>query len=119
VAPAAIQEGRHAAKNILRACERKPSKPFRYFDKGSLATIGRANAVAQLGPIKLSGFIAWVAWLVVHIFFLIGFQNRLSVVVDWVWAYLADRREAPLVIGNIDGYLHPRREKIVSRAAGH
>jgi NADH dehydrogenase len=118
VAPAAIQEGRHAAKNILRACEGKPSKPFRYFDKGSLATIGRADAVAQLGPIKLSGFIAWVAWLVVHIFFLIGFQNRLSVVVDWAWAYFADRREARLVIGNIDGYLHPGREKTVSRASG-
>jgi NADH dehydrogenase len=119
VAPAAIQEGRHAAKNILRACKGKPPEPFHYFDKGSLATIGRANAVAKLGPIKLSGFIAWIAWLVVHIFFLIGFQNRLSVVFDWAWAYFADRREARLVIGNIDGYLHPEREKTVGRGAGH
>jgi NADH dehydrogenase len=119
VAPAAVQEGRHAAKNILRACEGKPSEPFRYFDKGSLATIGRASAVAHFGPIKLSGFIAWVTWLGVHIFFLIGFRNRLSVIVDWAWAYFADRREARLVIGNIDGYLHPARDKTDGRVAGH
>ena len=118
VAPAAVQEGRHAAKNILRACEGKPSEPFRYFDKGSLATIGRASAVAHFGPIKLSGFIAWVTWLGVHIFFLIGFQNRLSVIADWAWAYFADRREARLVIGNIDGYLRPARDKTDGRAAG-
>jgi NADH:ubiquinone reductase (H+-translocating) len=119
VAPAAVQEGRHAAKNILKACEGKPSEPFRYFDKGSLATIGRANAVARLARVKLSGFIAWITWLVVHIFFLIGFRNRLSVIVDWAWAYFADRREARLVIGSIDGYLHPGRERRESRAAGH
>lgn len=119
VAPAAVQEGRHAANNIMRACEGKPSEPFHYFDKGSLATIGRADAVAQLGPIKLSGFIAWVIWLVVHIFFLIGFRSRLSVIVDWAWAYFADRREARLVIGDINGYLHPALEKTESRAAGY
>lgn len=119
VAPAAVQEGRHAAKNILRACQGKPSEPFRYFDKGSLATIGRAAAVAYFGRIKLSGFIAWVTWLLVHIFFLIGFRNRLSVMVDWAWAYFADRREARLVIGNIDSYLRPAPEKKAeSRAAG-
>jgi len=99
VAPAAIQEGVHAAKNIERTLAGKPRQAFRYRDKGSLATIGRAAAVADLGFIKLSGFIAWFAWLAIHIFFLIGFRNRFLVITQWAWAYLTYQRGARLITG--------------------
>ena len=102
VAPVAIQQGRHAARNIVRACQGKPLEPFHYLDKGSLATIGRAAAVADFGRIKLSGFFAWLAWLLVHIFFLIGFRNRFVVMIDWAWAYFAYHRAARLITGDID-----------------
>lgn len=105
VAQVAIQQGRHAARNILRAVKREPSQPFHYSGKGSLATIGRAAAVADLGPIKLSGFVAWVTWLFVHILFLIGFRNRFVVMIDWAWSYFAYHRSARLITGNIDKYL--------------
>ncbi|MGN6183578.1 MAG: NAD(P)/FAD-dependent oxidoreductase [Thermoanaerobaculia bacterium] len=97
VAPAAIQEGLHAAKNIRRAIAGKELLPFRYWDKGSLATIGRAAAVADFGPFKFGGFLAWMAWLVVHIFFLIGFRNRFLVISQWAWAYLTYERGARLI----------------------
>ncbi|HEX2834715.1 MAG TPA: NAD(P)/FAD-dependent oxidoreductase [Thermoanaerobaculia bacterium] len=97
VAPAAIQEGLHAAKNIRRAIEGKPLLPFRYWDKGSLATIGRAAAVADFGPFQFGGFLAWMAWLVIHIFFLIGFRNRFLVISQWAWAYLTYERGARLI----------------------
>jgi len=106
VAPVAIQQGRHAARNILRACQGKPLEPFHYFDKGSLATIGRAAAVADLGAIKLSGFLAWLAWLFVHVFSLIGFRNRVVVMIDWAWAYFAYGRAARLITGDIDRPTH-------------
>lgn len=102
VAPVAIQQGRHAAKNVLRACARKPYEPFRYVDKGSLATIGRHAAIADFGRVKISGFFAWLAWLFVHIFFLIGFRNRFVVLFDWAWAYLTYQRAARLITGDID-----------------
>jgi NADH dehydrogenase len=97
VAPAAIQEGLHAAKNILRAVEGKPLLPFRYWDKGSLATIGRARGVAHFGPFQFGGLLAWMAWLMVHIVFLIGFRNRFLVVSQWAWAYLTYERGARLI----------------------
>jgi NADH dehydrogenase len=97
VAPAAIQEGTYAAKTIERTLAGKPRKPFHYWDKGSLATIGRAAAVADLGFIKLSGFLAWIAWLTIHIFFLIGFRNRFLVITQWAWAYLTYQRGARLI----------------------
>ena len=97
VAPAAIQEGSHAARNIARILRGKPTLPFRYHDKGSLATIGRASAVADFGRLRLSGPIAWLAWLLVHIFFLIGFRNRLRVLFEWVWAYWTYDRGARLI----------------------
>jgi NADH dehydrogenase len=97
VAPAAIQEGLHAAKNIARRIAGQPTLPFRYRDKGSLATIGRAAGVADFGRLHLSGFIAWAAWLGVHIFFLIGFRNRLLVMLQWAWAYLTYQRSARLI----------------------
>jgi NADH:ubiquinone reductase (H+-translocating) len=102
VAPAAIQEGTHTAKNIARMMNGQPTLPFRYRDKGSLATIGRAAGVADFGRLKLSGFIAWFAWLAVHIFFLIGFRNRVLVILQWAWAYITYQRGARLITGKIE-----------------
>jgi NADH dehydrogenase len=99
VAPVAIQQGRHAAKNIVRACRGEPYQTFHYLDKGNLATIGRAAAVADLGFTHLSGVLAWLAWLFVHIFFLIGFRNRFVVLFEWAWAYLTYQRAARLITG--------------------
>ncbi len=98
VAPAAIQMGRHVASSITRAVQGERPRPFRYRDKGSMATIGRSKAVALLPPdIKLSGFIAWMAWLVIHIFYLIGFRNRVFVMLSWAWSYLLWQRGARLI----------------------
>jgi NADH dehydrogenase len=99
VAPAAIQQGQHAARNIVRSLRGEPRRTFRYVDKGSLATIGRAAAVADLNVIKLSGWIAWVAWLFIHIFFLIGFRNRFIVLFQWAWSYVTYDRGARLITG--------------------
>lgn len=99
VAPAAVQEGRHAAANVLRAVAGQPLAPFRYRDKGSLATIGRAAAVADFGRFTLSGFLAWAAWLLIHIFFLIGFRNRFAVIFQWAWSYVTYQRGARLITG--------------------
>ena len=99
VAPAAIQEAKHAARNVVRTLEGKPRLPFRYHDKGSLATIGRAAGVADFGKVKISGFIAWLAWLVIHIFFLIGFRNRFVVIFEWAWSYITYDRGARLITG--------------------
>ena len=99
VAPAAIQEGTHTAENIIRAVEGQPMRAFHYHDKGSLATIGRAAGVADLGRIKLGGFFAWFAWLAIHIFFLIGFRNRILVMLQWAWAYVTYQRGARLITG--------------------
>jgi NADH dehydrogenase len=100
VSPVAIQQGRFVARNIDRAVRGRLTKPeFHYFDKGSLATIGRSRAIADLGWIKLSGFPAWVAWLVVHLFFLIGFRNRLLVMIDWAYSYFTYKRGVRLITG--------------------
>jgi len=99
VAPVAIQQGRHAARNIVRACRGEPYQTFHYLDKGNLATIGRAAAVADLGFLHLSGVLAWLAWLFIHIFFLIGFRNRFVVLFEWAWAYLTYQRAARLITG--------------------
>jgi NADH dehydrogenase len=98
VAPAAMQMGRHAARNVLRAVRGEPRQAFRYVDKGSLATIGRRAAVALLGRIKLWGFPAWAAWLGIHIFFLIGFRNRFVVLMEWALAYMTHQRNARLIL---------------------
>ncbi|HVJ09970.1 MAG TPA: NAD(P)/FAD-dependent oxidoreductase, partial [Burkholderiales bacterium] len=94
IAPAAKQMGRHVALNIRKSLAGKPTAPFRYRDYGQLATIGRNAAVAILGKVKLSGFPAWLVWLVAHIYFLINFRNRLIVMIDWGWAYLTYQRYA-------------------------
>ncbi len=101
VAPAAVQSGRHVVKNILASIQGEPRKPFHYTDKGSLATIGRARAVADLGFASLSGFIAWLAWLVIHIALLIGFKNRFVVLIQWAWSYLAFDRGSRLIHGMV------------------
>ena len=105
VAPAAMQEGRHVAKNIVRAIRGEALQPFRYRDKGSLATIGRAAGVADFGRVRLSGFIAWFAWLTIHIFFLIGFRNRLTVFIQWAFAYFTYQRSARLITGDTEDLL--------------
>jgi NADH dehydrogenase len=99
VAPAAIQMGKHAARMIRADLEGRPRQPFRYRDKGSLATIGRARAVANLGKVRFGGFLAWVAWLAVHIWYLIGFRNRFLVFLNWAWNYLTFRRGARIITG--------------------
>jgi NADH dehydrogenase len=99
VAPAASQAGRHAARNVLRAIAGEPLLPFRYLNKGSLATIGRSAAVADLGRVKLAGPLAWLAWLVLHVLFLVGFRNRFSVVFQWAWSFLSYDRGARLITG--------------------
>jgi NADH dehydrogenase len=99
VAPAALQMGAHAAVNVQRAVRGEPLAPFLFRDKGSLATIGRSRAVGLIGRLHLSGFVAWLAWIFVHIFTLIGFRNRLVVLFTWTWAYLTWQRSARLIIG--------------------
>jgi len=98
VAPAAMQMGRHAARNVRRSIAGRPLVPFRYVDKGSLATIGRRAAVADFGRVRLWGLPAWLAWLGIHIFFLIGFRNRVVVLLDWAWAYFSYQRSARLIL---------------------
>ena len=98
IAPAAKQMGRHAARNILLSLEKRPRKTFKYKDYGQLATIGRNSAVAMIGRLHLSGYPAWLTWLVAHIYFLINFRNRLVVMIDWAWAYWTFQRHARIVL---------------------
>jgi NADH dehydrogenase len=99
VAPAAIQEAQHAARNVLRSLRGEPLLPFRYKHKGSLATIGRSAAVADLGKLKLSGPPAWLAWLFLHVLFLVGFRNRVIVLFQWAWSFISYDRGARLITG--------------------
>ncbi len=99
VAPAAIQMGQFAAESIKRDLHGEPRKVFHYRDKGSLATIGRSAAIADVGGFKLSGYVAWLAWLLVHVLFLIGFRNRAQVLWEWFWDYVTFQRGARLITG--------------------
>ncbi|HET9201576.1 MAG TPA: NAD(P)/FAD-dependent oxidoreductase [Acidimicrobiia bacterium] len=99
VAPAAMQMGRHAARMIQADITGRARTAFDYKDKGSLATIGRARAVADFGRIRFGGFVAWLAWLAIHIFYLIGFRNRVLVLISWAWSYLTFRRGARIITG--------------------
>jgi NADH dehydrogenase len=100
VAPAAKQMGSHVARSVRARVEGQTSTtPFRYRDDGSLATIGRMAGVAQFGRIKISGILAWWIWLVAHVYFLIGFRNRLVVLMDWAMAYWTYERSARIVVG--------------------
>jgi NADH dehydrogenase len=97
VAPAAMQEGRTAAENIIRSIRGEEREAFRYHDKGNLATIGRHKAIADFGRFRLAGWIAWWFWLFVHIMYLAGFRNRLSVLLEWAYAYLTYQRGSRLI----------------------
>jgi NADH:ubiquinone reductase (H+-translocating) len=99
VAPVAMQEGRYAAKLIMARLSGKKIPPFKYFDKGTMATIGRASAVAVIGPVKLWGYPAWLAWLFIHLMYLVEFENRLLVFIQWAWNYLTFNRGARLITG--------------------
>jgi NADH dehydrogenase len=109
VAPAAMQEARHTAGNILRAINHQPLLPFRYRDKGSLATIGRSAAVADFGKLKLAGPLAWLAWLAIHLMFLVGFRNRIFVFIQWTWSFLSYDRGARLITGPLKRTAEPQR----------
>ena len=98
VAPAAMQMGRFVAQALPKRLRGEAVAPFRYRDKGSLATIGRSRAVAEFGRWRFSGFVAWLGWLFVHIWFLIGFRNRLIVLIQWAWLYLTFQRSARVVL---------------------
>jgi NADH dehydrogenase len=102
VSPAAMQEARHVAANIRRKLDGGSYTPFRYFDKGSFAVIGRGAAVGMVlaDKLRLSGLVAWLAWLFIHIMYLIGFRNRLLVVFDWAYSFLTFRRGARLITGD-------------------
>jgi len=97
LAPVAMQEGRTAARNVLASLRGHPRRPFHYHDKGKLATIGKHRAVAQLRHVRLAGYLAWWLWLFVHLFFLVGFRNRIKVFRDWMWSYVFSRRGARVI----------------------
>jgi NADH dehydrogenase len=97
VAPVAMQQGRYAAALVRARLRNRPSRPFRYHDKGNLATIGRARAVADLHVVRLSGFPAWITWLLVHLFYLVGYQNRLLVLINWAFSFLTRGRDDRLI----------------------
>ena len=100
VAPTAKQQGAYVAK-VIRGMPagRRPSEPFRYFNAGNLAAIGRRSAVADFGWVEVSGFPAWLLWGIGYIFFLIGFRNRVSILIEWIWAYITFQRGACLITG--------------------
>ena len=99
ISPVAIQEARLVARNILDDVAGVPRRTFEYFDKGFMATIGRARAVAQLGRLRMSGLLAWLAWVFVHLWYLVGFRNRLAVFTNWIWAYVISRHGARVITG--------------------
>ena len=100
IAAVAHQEGAHVARMILADLEGRPRGPFRYFDKGQMATIGHNKAVAKLGPLLVRGRPAWFLWVFVHIYFLVDFRNRMVVMLQWAWTYLTNRRGARLIMDN-------------------
>jgi NADH dehydrogenase len=102
-----MQQGRHAARNLVRGMRGQPPLPFRYRDKGNMATIGRRAAVLESGRVRMKGWLAWLAWLFIHITFLIGFRNRASVLVQWAWNYFTFQRGARLITGEVTPDLRP------------
>jgi NADH dehydrogenase len=106
VGPAAIQEGKSAARNIIRELRHEPRKPFRYWNKGDLAVIGRSRAIADLGWIQFSGWFAWVFWLFVHILYLVGFRNRIVVLFEWAYAYFTSQAGVRLIT-DVERYKPP------------
>jgi len=98
LAPIAIQQGRHLAKNLMRQVDSQPMKPFHYFDKGVMATVGRNKALVDSGKIHIEGFIAWLGWLFVHLMYLVGYRNRVIVFINWLWSYINFDNSMRLVI---------------------
>jgi len=117
VAPVAIQQGIAVAQNILGDLRGRPRRAFLYRDKGTLATIGRAAAVAQIGKLKFSGLPAWLVWVFVHLLWLIGFRNKLVVMIEWMWFYLSYQRGPRLITGDIDQWLGQRTPQDERRTA--
>jgi NADH dehydrogenase len=111
LSPVAMQMGRHAAKNILSVRQGQKPAPFRYFDKGTMATIGRNRAVADLKFIRFGGYLAWLSWLFVHLIFLVGLRNRLLVLFQWTWAYFTFGRGARLIYGTFTPQIDRAKEK--------
>jgi NADH:ubiquinone reductase (H+-translocating) len=107
VSPVAMQQGRHAAANVLAMIDHRKPQRFWYFDKGNMATIGRNKAVADLNLVHFSGFLAWLAWLFVHIVFLVGFRNRIMVLLQWAWAYISFNKGARLITRNFQAETRP------------
>ena len=112
IAPAAKQMGDLAARNIMNLIRGKATVAFRYRDYGQLATIGRNSAVAVIGKLKLSGYLAWITWLVAHIYFLINFRNRIAVMIDWAWSYWTYERYARIVMRSITS---PAEKRVITR----
>ena len=98
-APVAMQQGRYIAQTILGELKGKAREPFRFVDKGQMATIGRSKAILEMGSLRMAGFPAWLAWLAVHIYYLTGFEHRILVVLQWAWSYLTFGRGARLIVG--------------------
>ena len=111
VAPAAMQAGKLAAKNILKRVKGQPTTPFEYWDKGSFATIGRAKGIGEMGKVHFTGFIAWLMWSLIHVFFLIGFRSRLLVMFEWVTLYLFHNRGSRLITGQFHDVLSKVQSK--------
>jgi NADH:ubiquinone reductase (H+-translocating) len=107
IAPVAIQQGKAAAANIRRSVAGEERRPFRYRDRGTLATVGRGAAVGQIARRSVHGFVAWLVWLFVHLMYLVGFRNRVAVLLDWAWAYLTWQRGARLITGELGPELAP------------
>ncbi|EKD39890.1 MAG: NADH dehydrogenase, partial [uncultured bacterium] len=100
IAPVALQQGRYLGRLLQGELRHKKiRKPFRYLDKGQMATIGKSRAVTEIRGLRLSGMLAWWTWLVVHIYYLSGFRNRILVLIQWAWSYLTYARGARLIIG--------------------
>jgi NADH dehydrogenase len=112
LAPVAMQQGTHAAKNIIADIQQKPRKNFQYNDKGAMATIGRKSAIVQMKHLQFGGFLAWATWLFIHIFYLIGFKNRLFVFMQWAWSYVTFKRGARLIVDK-EWRTQPKKEKTV------
>ncbi|TAE75013.1 MAG: NAD(P)/FAD-dependent oxidoreductase [Bacteroidetes bacterium] len=111
MAPPAMQQGKLIAKNIKKIMEKKPLKPFKYFNQGSMATIGRNRAVVEMGKFKTQGFIAWFIWMFVHLMSLVGYRNRLLVFFSWMWSYFSYDRSNRLIIGNTGTNIQNEAEK--------
>jgi NADH dehydrogenase len=118
LSPVAMQMGRTAAHNILELAEGRPTKEFKYFDKGTMATIGRNRAVADLHFVRFGGFLAWLGWLFVHLIFLIGLRNRIQVFYQWIWAYLTYARGARLIYGTFKPASAQKMPESLQPAAG-